>query len=169
VLRKPPSSDYRIELFASQAAVAEQHVIDLWVREGALNLPEARRRASEVLLVATDGNQHLAAVSTAFLGHSEQLRTDMWYTRVFVAEAHRRSHVAAALAQRARDHLARQFADGADRRATGMIFEVASEVLKRFRPQAVWPYTDFVFVGENARGDHVRVYYFPGALAPDPG
>jgi hypothetical protein len=26
--------------------------------------------------------------------------------------------------------------------------------------------TDFTFIVENQRGDHVRVHYFPGALAP---
>jgi hypothetical protein len=28
--------------------------------------------------------------------------------------------------------------------------------------------TDFLFIGENSRGDHVRVHYFPGVAAPDP-
>jgi hypothetical protein len=28
--------------------------------------------------------------------------------------------------------------------------------------------TDFTFIGENDRGDHVRVHYFPGAEAPGP-
>jgi hypothetical protein len=28
--------------------------------------------------------------------------------------------------------------------------------------------TDFWYIGGNERGDHVRVHYFPGALAPAP-
>jgi hypothetical protein len=28
--------------------------------------------------------------------------------------------------------------------------------------------TDFLFIGENRYGAHVRVHYFPGVTAPDP-
>jgi hypothetical protein len=55
-----------------------------------------------------------------------------------------------------------------DRRGIGIVFEVESEPLKRLFPQAVWPRTQFVFIGETANGSHVRVCYFPGALAPEP-
>ena len=34
--------------------------------------------------------------------------------------------------------------------------------------QAKWMPTEFTFIGENAKGDHVRVHYFPGARAPLP-
>jgi hypothetical protein len=39
--------------------------------------------------------------------------------------------------------------------------------LKRTIPQAVGP-LQAMFIGENERGSHVRVHYFPGALAPEP-
>jgi hypothetical protein len=68
-----------------------------------------------------------------------------------------------------RDELVRRYADGEDRRGIGLIFEVESELLKRAYPVAYWPWTDVTFVGENARGDDVRVHYFPGALTPEPG
>jgi hypothetical protein len=38
--------------------------------------------------------------------------------------------------------------------------------LKRHFDDALWLPTDFTFIGENQRGDYVRVHYFPGALAP---
>ncbi len=31
---------------------------------------------------------------------------------------------------------------------------------------ALWLPADFTFIGENAKGDHVRVHYFPGAHVP---
>jgi hypothetical protein len=68
-----------------------------------------------------------------------------------------------------RDRLASRFASGEDRRAIGIVFEVESEILKRFFPQAVWPRTEFAFIGESSTGSHVRVFYFPGAPAPQPG
>ena len=79
---------------------------------------EARRRLSEVLLVATTDSRGLVGVSSAYVQHNPQLRMDLWYYRAFVARAHRKSNVASR------------------------------------------------FIGENQRGDHVRVRYFPGALAP---
>jgi hypothetical protein len=55
-----------------------------------------------------------------------------------------------------------------DPRGIGIIYEVENEGLKRHFPLALWLPTEFTFIGENAKGDHVRVHYFPGALAPKP-
>jgi hypothetical protein len=87
---------------------------------------------------------------------------------VFVAAEHRRSGLAIAVAHAAREHLVERYRSGIDPRGIGILFEVESEILKRFLPQAIWPRTGFAFIGEDARGSHIRVYYFPGALAPEP-
>lgn len=159
---------YQIELFAQQDSVSAQDVVELWTSESALSRGEAERRVSELLVVATDSSRRPVGVSTTYLYRSEQLQADLWHTRVFVAAAHRQSGLAIELARQARDHLVERFSTGTDRRGIGVLFEVESEILKRFIPQAVWPHTQFVFIGENTRGDHLRVYYFPGALAPGP-
>ena len=159
---------YRVELFAEQNRVDKADVIKLWIRDAALDPNEAERRAAEILAVATDGQGDLAAVSTTYLQHNDQLRCELWHTRVFVAAAHRQSGLAIELAHTARDHLTERFVSGADRRSIGVLFEIESPILKRFFPDAIWARTRFVFIGENARGDHVRVFYFPGALAPEP-
>ncbi|HTX30252.1 MAG TPA: hypothetical protein VMD09_02650 [Solirubrobacteraceae bacterium] len=159
---------YRLDLFAEQDRVTPADVIDLWIREGAVDQAEAERRVHEVLVVATDEAGAPVGISTSFLKRNDQLQAELWHTRVFVATEHRQSGLAIELAKTARDHLCQRYADGRDRRGIGLLFEVESEILKRFIPQAVWPHTQFVFIGENARGDHVRVLYFPGALAPEP-
>jgi hypothetical protein len=123
----------------------------------------------EILLVASDRAGRPVGVSTTVVRRIDQLRADLWYTRVFVGAAHRRSHLALGLALAARDRLARRYASGEDRRAIGIVFEVESEILKRFFPQAIWPRTQFGFIGETPTGSHVRVFYFPGAPAPEPG
>jgi hypothetical protein len=162
-------SGYRIEPFAEQDRVTGADVVAFWTQEGALAAPEAQRRVAEILLVAGDRAGRPVGVSTTVLRRIDQLRADLWYTRVFVGAAHRRSHLAIGLALGARDWLARRFASGEDRRAIGIVFEVESEVLKRFFPEAIWPRTQFVFIGEASTGSHVRVFYFPGAPAPQPG
>jgi hypothetical protein len=169
---RPPGehrSGYRIEPFAEQERVTGKDVVAFWTQEGALAAPEAQRRVAEILFVASDQAGRPAGVSTTVLRRIDQLRADLWYTRVFVGAAHRRSHLALGLALGARDRLAHRFASGEDRRAIGIVFEVESEILKRFFPQAIWPRTRFTFIGETPTGAHVRVFYFPGAPAPEPG
>ena len=169
---RPPGehgSGYRIEPFGEQERVTGDDVVAFWTREGALAASEAQRRVAEILLVASDPAGRPAGVSTTVLRRIDQLRADLWYTRVFVGAAHRRSHLALGLALGVRDRLARRFASGEDRRAIGIVFEVESEILKRFLPQAIWPRTQFAFIGETPTGAHVRVFYFPGAPAPEPG
>src|SRR5207302_1925310 len=139
-----------------------------WMREGVLPLDEARRRLAEVLFVATDSQRRLAGICTTYLKHNDQLRAELWHYRTFVPTAHRQSNIAVALALRARDHLVRRFVSGEDRRGIGIIYEVENEGLKRHFPKALWLPTDFLFIGETAAGSHVRVHYFPGALAPEP-
>jgi hypothetical protein len=162
------NSGYRVELFADQTRVSQHDVIELWVREGALDRAEAERRAGEIVAAASDQQGEPVAVSTAYLQRNEQLRCELWHTRVFVAAAHRQSGLAIELAHTVRNHLTERFVTGADPRGVGVLFEIESPILKRFFPQGIWPRTQFVFIGENARGDHVRVFYFPGALAPEP-
>jgi hypothetical protein len=159
---------YRIAVFAGQNQVGAADVIALWTREAGLSPTEAGRRADEVLLVATDAAGSLAGVCTAYLARNGQLRAELWHFRAFVARAHRQSNIAVALAVSARDLLVERFVSGEDRRGIGILFEVENEGLKRHFPQARWLPTDFLFIGENARGAHVRVHYFPGAAAPEP-
>jgi hypothetical protein len=159
---------YRIDLFADQRAIDADAVIDLWVRDGALPPEEANRRVHEVLLVATDGGREPCAVATTYLQRNTQLGLDLWHFRVFVAPAHRNSHIAWAAAMVARDHLESRYVANQDTRGAGIVYEVENAFLKQWFDEAVWIPVDFAFIGENARGDHVRLHYFPGARVPAP-
>jgi hypothetical protein len=159
---------YRVDLFAGQDAVSADAVLDLWASVGAVPPDEAGRRVHEVLLVATDPNNELVGVNTAYLQRNAQLRMDLWYVRSFVTQAHRASRVGWAFGLIARDHLQRLFVGGQDTRGAGVIFEVENTGLMARFSEAWWLPQDFTFIGENARGDHVRVHYFPGATVPGP-
>lgn len=165
----PLESGYRVEPFDAQDLVAPDDVIALWTAEGVLPDAEARRRVDEVMLVATDDEGRLAGVTTRYLQHNAQLRMDLWYIRAFTSQAHRGSSIAVSLAVLGREHLEQRYVSGRDTRAAGMIYEVENEGLKKFFPNAVWKPADVIFIGENERGAHVRVHYFQGALAPEPG
>lgn len=157
---------HQIDLFAQQDRVGEADVLGLWTGEAALSEPEARRRLSEVLLVATDDEGSLAAVSTAFVARNDQLRTDMWHFRGYVADAHRMSDVGWRLLTTGMDVLAERFVSGRDVRAPGFLVEVEHPGLRKAFTDPAGPRTGLVFIGENARGHHVRVKWFPGARVP---
>jgi hypothetical protein len=159
---------YRIDVFAEQEAIRADDVLGLWAREGVVGEDEAGRRVHEVLVVAGDESRKLVALSTAYLQRSAQLRMDLWHLRTFVAPEHRMSRVAWGLSLAARDHLQRRFVGGLDTRGQGMVFEIENEFLKQHFDEALWLPLDVTFIGANERGDHVRVHYFPGAVAPEP-
>ena len=49
-----------------------------------------------------------------------------------------------------------------------MIFEIEYEPWKVLGDKGLWLPSDFLLVGTNVHGDHVRVRYFPGVAAPEP-
>lgn len=163
-----PDRGYRVMPFRDQDEVTPEGVIDFWAREGAMPEDEASRRVTEVVAVATHDGAEPVGVATAYLQHNDQLGMDMWYFRAFVAAEHRTGDVARALTLVARDHLEQRFVGGLETRAAGIVMEVEHEGLKRQMDYAYWDTSGFTFIGENLRGAHVRVYYFPGALVPGP-
>ncbi|HEY5318395.1 MAG TPA: hypothetical protein VIJ20_10470, partial [Solirubrobacteraceae bacterium] len=154
---------YRIDVFAEQDAVSGEDIIALWLREGGLSLGEAQRRLTEVLLVVSDARGQVVGVCTRYLHRNEQLRTDMWYVRGMVAAAHRRSSIGYWVSISSRDYLSRRFVSGEDRRGIGVVYEIENHFLKHVYPMGYWEPNDFIFIGETAAGQHVRVHYFPGA------
>ena len=146
--------------------MSEDDIVALWIGEAGLSESEARRRLSEVLLVATEGDGRLAAVSTAYVAHNEQLRLDVWHYRGFVAESHRMTDVGWRLLTTGMDVLSERFTSGADVRAPGFLVEVEHPGLRAAFTDPSGPRSGLVFIGENARGHHVRVRWFPGARAP---
>jgi hypothetical protein len=162
-----PHDGYRLALYLEQDAVAAQDVVDLWTRNRVLPPDEAARRVREVLLVATGPGGALVGVCTAYLQRSARLHMDLWHFRTFVDPAHRSADLARVMARISREQLQERYVSGADTRGAGVLYEVEAEVLKR-NTLAVWRATQTVFLGENEKGAHLRVFYFPGALAPEP-
>jgi hypothetical protein len=162
----PLEDRYRIEPLAETDAVSVDDVLELWAREGAVAEDDAPRRVHEVILVAIDRDDSLAGISSAYLQRNDQLRMDLWYYRTYVAKPHRQSNIATQMLWASRDYLKNRFVSGEDIRAGGMIFELENQGLKDYFNRALWLPANFTFIGENDRGDHVRVHYFPGAVAP---
>ena len=162
----PLEDRYSIEPFA-EAGVTHEDVLALWKRERVVPEAEAQRRVHEVHLVAVERDEGVVGVSSAYLQRNAQLRMDLLYYRAFVSKAHRMSSLAGLLAVRGREVLEKRFISGEDTSAGGVIYVVQNQGLKAYFNKALWLPTDFWFIGETERGAHVRVHYFPGALAPE--
>jgi hypothetical protein len=159
---------YAIAPIGEASGATLDDVLAFWNREGVVSAEEAQRRIHEVHLVAMERTEGVVGVSSAYLRRNSQLRMDLFYYRLYVTAAHRMSRLGALLAARGRDLLERRFVAGEDTRAGGILYEVENEGLKRHFNKALGLPWDFTFIGENKRGDHVRVHYFRGALAPAP-
>ena len=163
--------NYRLVRFAEAPQVGDEAVLGFWEREGALPLGQGGAdRLAEVSFVALDGDDTLVAVSTAYRRRNERLRAEMWHLRAFVGSAHRRSSLAAHLVRENRQWLEQAYVSGEDRSAPGILMEVESPELKSWR-DAVWTVDwsagkRYTFIGENEKGDHLRVHWFPGARIP---
>jgi hypothetical protein len=142
-------------------------VYDLWVNEAGLGEDEARRRLSEVALVGTGPAGVLCGVSTAYLQHNDQLGAELWHIRAFVSAPHRAGNLATNLFFGTQALTRERFLSGSHPDVPGAIIEVENPALQRTFPEAIWRPSGFAFVGESANGAHVRVYWFPGARAPE--
>jgi hypothetical protein len=165
---------YRVLPFSAADEVDENDVIELWDREGVVPRAVGAERVSELACVGLDRDDGLVGVSTAYLAASPQLRTEMWHYRTFVTADHRHGNLARYLLRETRLYLEQRFASGEDTRAPGILFEIENEEIKKLFREAVWEHemsagVQYIFIGENAKRDHLRVHYFPGALAPLPG
>ncbi|MEZ4321620.1 MAG: hypothetical protein R3F61_29370 [Myxococcota bacterium] len=143
-------------------AALTDELVAFWTGANALSPEVARGRAPEVAVVARDASGAIVAVSSAVAKFSPALRVKLFHTRVFVAQPARRQRLAMEVFATARDTLEDAWLDGLDPECIGLLVEVESPLLKAHRNQAVWE-TGPVFVGRNARGDHIRVYWFSGA------
>ena len=158
---------YTVHVFDRGGPVDADAVVDLWVRENAMTADEARRRVSEVLVVATHGDSpEPVGVTTVYLGHSEQLGLNVWYLREYVSADHRFTRAGWALLLAARAELDRRYVSGEDTRAAGVVMEVENRALMHRLDYAQWHPVDFTFIGETDTGAHVRVHFFPGVTVP---
>ncbi len=141
-----------------------QEIVEFWLAQGAVRDRDvALQRAKQVVFVARSEAGALVAVNTAYLQHNEQLDLSFYYVRAFVAEPARRSQLAVIMLRRLQKFFNELFQMGSLSPAVGLFLEVENPAIKKFRNEAIWPTTKFVYMGRNARGDHQRAYYFDGA------
>jgi len=163
------SSEYVIEnVWVDKPENLQNEIIEFWLTHNALTREQAEERVKQVFCLGRDRSGKIAGVGTVYPQFNQQLENSFYYYRSFVAPDHRQAALATNLLKFTRNEMNEAFVQGVSTRCIGMLVEVENEYIKKYRNQAVWPHTGFVYIGKNSRGAHVRVYYFEGARISDP-
>ena len=142
----------------------QQEMLDFWLTEGALPSREAAlQRLPQVAMVARDNSGAIAAVCTVYQQYCERLENWFYYSRAFTGKHHRQAGLSTDIFCQVRDYFEQRFCAGVDTRCIGFFAEIESDILKQHINLGYRPSTKTVYIGKNERGDHLRVYYFPGA------
>lgn len=143
-------------------ALAEE-VIAFWLDESAIPGNVARQRVSEVVQISRDSENRIAGVCTLEFKRNQRLGLPLWYVRAFVSKKYRRSSVGFCLLHSTVDYMQARYDRGEDRQARGIFMEVENKTLQETAHQGLWAYGRFAYIGDNSRGEHMRVQYFQGA------
>lgn len=135
-----------------------------WIDQGAIqDNTVIEQRLPQLCVLARSGDGQLLGVTTVFEQYNEQLKNRFFNMRMFVGSDARRERIGFGLIHKLIETLESRFVSGEYQECIGVLFELENDALKKARNEAIWPTTGFVYVGNNARGDHVRVRYFKGA------
>lgn len=136
----------------------------LWIEQGAITDEAAiKERLPQLCVLARDADDKLLAITTAYEQANRQLNNYFYAMRMFVGEDARRMQIGFHLLHKLIATLESRFVTGQQTRCIGVLFELENQAVQKARPQAVWPTTGFVYIGNNANGDHIRVRYFKDA------
>lgn len=153
-----------IDVWPNASEQDRQDAAMLWRKEGAIHDEQAiQDRLSQLCVLARAPSGELTAISTVYLHFSSQLNNPFYVLRVFVSQEARRTRVGFRLLQRVVHLLEQRYCSGEDTRAIGILFELENPTIQQARNEAIWPTSGFVYIGNNPRGDHLRVRYFKGA------
>jgi hypothetical protein len=138
----------------------EADAIAFWSRLAILPAEVAPEERARELAAAAYREGALIGVSTATLGRIEALRGRFAFFRVATDPAHRRSHVAIALAVYTRD-LIEQWADAhPEQGLAGLAAVIENQEIAPRLHEPYWPVTRLGLVGHTKDGRQIRVAWF---------
>jgi hypothetical protein len=141
-----------------------EEIIRFWLFEKVLPEEQARQRVDQVFLIARDTENKIVGINTVYKQYNEQLENFFYYYRTYIAPRARKLQMTGEMMLEVKDYLEARYIDNSDTEVIGMFLEVENEAIKKQLNQAIWPGINFVYIGKNQRGDHLRVYYFKNAL-----
>jgi hypothetical protein len=134
-----------------------------WTREGAnVEGAEALRRLREVVAHVVTEDGQIAAVATVAPKILPRLGQPMYAFRCFIGSAWRKSTLARSLVKLTEDVLY-PYARELGFPCIGVLLELENERFSTGLRRAYWSDMKMTYIGQNAIGQDVRVWYFPGA------
>ena len=134
-----------------------------WAREGAnVQGAEATRRLREVVAHVVTEDDQIAAVATVAPKILPRLGQPMYAFRCFIGGAWRKSTLARSLVKLSEDVLY-PYARERGFPCIGVLLELENERFRTGLRRAYWSDMRMTYIGQNAIGQDVRVWYFPGA------
>lgn len=145
----------------------KSEILAFWSGKSPLPSDVAQRRVDQVYLLVRNPAGAICAVLTAIVKVAPLIHQPVHYFRVFVEEESREHDLAATLVTEFRDDLLARHAAGEIKDSVGIFTAVENAQVARYRNEAIWTTTRFVFIGMNDRDQQCRVIYFPGATLFD--
>ena len=134
-----------------------------WASEGAnVDGSEALRRLPEIVAHAVTEDGQIAAVATVAPKILPRLGQPMYAFRCFIGNAWRKSTLARSLVKHTEDVLY-PYARERGFPCIGVLLELENERFQTGLRRAYWSDMKMTYIGQNAIGQDVRVWYFPGA------
>jgi hypothetical protein len=134
-----------------------------WSKEGAnVEGVEAMRRLKEVVAHAVTKEGKIVAVATVTPKILPRLGQPMYAFRCFIGSEWRYSTLARSLVKYTED-LLYPYARERGFPCIGILLELENERFRTGLRRAYWSDMKMTYIGQNAIGQDVRVWYFPGA------
>lgn len=148
-----------------QDTPAHAEVLKLWKKHIIVPEDQITARLRQIVFTVQTTEGEVVGVSTAYRVYVDQLKHHLYAFRCFIDPGHRMPGLVSMLTVKTRDLLEEVHAtDGPpETRCIGMITVVENEKLMKYRNEAIWPASKMVYIGNTAKGQHIRVYYFKDA------
>jgi hypothetical protein len=124
---------------------------------------EAIRRSKEIVFIARNVEGSIIGVCSVRRIFIQRMNNYFYYYRAMIDFLHRRKRIAVRLTHETQDYFERQFIEGKDRSCIGLYTIYENQALNIGVRKVISPKTKFIFLGYNAQGKQMRVYYFKGA------
>ena len=156
---------YHLEnVWENKSAEIKEEIINFWLSEKVITEQSAKQRVNQVFIVCRDLEDKIIGVNTLYKQYNVQLNNYFYYYRTYISPKARKSQMVVDMMLVARDYLEARYVNKQETETIGLFLEVENKDLKERLNQAIWPGSKFIYIGENQRGDHLRVYYFKNAL-----
>ena len=139
-----------------------EQVTRIWEQYGGPVGHEAQERLAHLVFVVKDAEGQVLGISTAGKTYVPQLRNHFFIIRLMIIPARAVPGLSSRLLVSTRDFLESIHRDDGKDPAVGLLTIVQNEAVKKIRNEAIWPASGMVYIGNNAEGHHIRVYYFHG-------